>query len=805
MREREEQQAELLDRYWLALERDPGALPPAELDPELAATAQQLVRNLRPPVPKMAFAARLGERLATEAATVTRQPNGRAPAGVIRWRRLHLIDHPSRWWSLAGLATAAVLVLVFAGLATWMLRPQTVSAQELLDKARAAAADAVAGGVRSFVLTEVTLSHPTARLKAEAGYTSEEQLRTETTRWYEAPNRWRIESKGTALGSDGQELPGKGWQRTTVSDGTDVWSYDVLRNAVQVNRLEPTMDGKGGVARFGQAASDLDTVLQRASTCGTPALKGSEPVAGRPAYVIDLGSSTCPSASAPEMNGPRVIWIDKETFFVLKVVQYSGLDGQLLSTTEVTSVQYNVPGDPARFTFTPPAGATVQDLRPKPAPAADQYQQQLAQLARQVDFPLFVPRNVPAGLVPLQPRLDDVAGPRVQLSYVPAGQAGTTAMAGPTGVRITQQKASSALVDRWTQQAQPAEPVTIAGGQGWLRRGVRDVKGPGTGSDSAAMVLRDGTLISVASFSVPPETLVEIAASLDPVPGSQPPLPNPAPPTLAGMRQRVSFAVFVPTWLPAGLTPEPPAGGEQPTQNVEIRYHTADGTVGFVVTNGGLDCCPGFAKLRSEPVTLPNGLEGHLIQTPTDRYGGPTLWWQQDGTTISLRGPAVGEADLVKVAAAMSKTADLGRTEAPPARPIPTPVPPPAFAILRPTWLPEPMTVRQQEVPNPNGPGSGVVLTFDPRPGDPPHAVLTLREFPKGQAQAEPVEDPQATQEQLGGRQVTIVRRGGGCVAASWVQGDVALTLTNPYDPPGPPGAVRYSCDQVRQIVGSIR
>lgn len=208
-----------------------------------------------------------------------------------------------------------------------------------------------------------------------------------------------------------------------------------------------------------------------------------------------------------------------------------------------------------------------------PAPAADQYQRQFAQLARQVDFPLFAPRDVPARLVPLQPRLEDVGGPQVQLGHVPTDDASTVALAGPTDVRITQQKASYELIDRWTQQAQPAEPVTIAGGQGWLRRGARDIKGPGTGSESAVIVLREGTLISVASLAMPADDLLQIDGSLEPVPDGHVLLPNPTRPTLAEIRQRVSFAVFVPTWLPAGPTLEPPVGGEQPTQNVEIRYH----------------------------------------------------------------------------------------------------------------------------------------------------------------------------------------------------------------------------------------
>lgn len=67
-----------------------------------------------------------------------------------------------------------------------------------------------------------------------------------------------------------------------------------------------------------------------------------------------------------------------------------------------------------------------------------------------------------------------------------------------------------------------------------------------------------------------------------------------------------------------------------------------------------------FARLPSEPVALPNRLERHLIRRLTSRYVGLTLWWRQGGTTVTLTGPSVSEDDLVKIAASMSKTADLG-------------------------------------------------------------------------------------------------------------------------------------------------
>lgn len=573
-------------------------------------------------------------------------------------------------WFRVGLATAMVFILALLGAALWTRRPQPASAQEILRKAQATLTAPQARQIRSFVLTEVTRSRPTARARAEEGYTGDEQIRTETTEWYEAPNRWRIEMTGTVTRSDGQEVPDRAWRRLSVSDGTDHWSYDPLHQSGQVQRWESGLDSTGEVARFGLDARDLGTVLARASTCGTPTLKGTATVAGRSADVIDLGTPRC-WASDPEANGPSTIWVDQETFFVLKVAQYSGTDGTLLSTTEVTNIHYNVPIDPTRFRFTPPSDAKIADERPKPTPSADPYQQELARLARQVDFPLFAPRAVPSGLVPLPPRLDDVAGSQVQLSYVPSDEAGTAVTAGSTGVQITEQRASDKLIDRWTQ---PAQPATISDGKGWLRRG-RAIKGGST--SSAAIVLRDGTLVSVTSVSVPPDELLRIADSLDPVPGSHPPLPDPTPSTLAELRRHASFSVFVPTWLPAGLTPELPVGGEQATQSVEIRYHTSDGTVGLMVLNGRPDCCPGYALLPSEPVALPNGLEGHLIRRPTTEYGGLTLWWRQDGTTVSLTGPAVGEGDLVKIAASMSKTADLGQMGMPPARPAPTPIPPP--------------------------------------------------------------------------------------------------------------------------------
>lgn len=72
---------------------------------------------------------------------------------------------------LAGLAATSILILALLDAVLWTMRPQTVDAQEILAKAQATATDAAAGGVKGFVLTEVTRSRRTARAEAEAGNT----------------------------------------------------------------------------------------------------------------------------------------------------------------------------------------------------------------------------------------------------------------------------------------------------------------------------------------------------------------------------------------------------------------------------------------------------------------------------------------------------------------------------------------------------------------------------------------------------------------------------------------------------------
>jgi outer membrane lipoprotein-sorting protein len=125
-----------------------------------------------------------------------------------------------------------------------------------------------------------------------------------------------------------------------------------------------------------------------------------------------------------------------------------------------------------------------------------------------------------------------------------------------------------------------------------------------------------------------------------------------------------------------------------------------------------------------------------------------------------------------------------------------TPTPQLSFDLLLPAWLPEEMTSSVQVD------GKFVTLSFDPRPNDAPHSVLTLLEMPAALILPGGDPGPQATREHIGEYDVTIIWRGQDCITFEWNMGDLHLQLTNPYDPPGQP---RYSCDQLRRIVESIR
>ena len=264
------------------------------------------------------------------------------------------------------------------------------------------------------------------------------------------------------------------------------------------------------------AIPNANAALQSASECATPERRADETVAGRATYVIDLGPSTCPSASMPETNGRRVIWVDKETFFVLKAIQYDGRpgrEGELYSTTEVTSVEYNVALAPELFTYSPPPGLRVIDERvtetptvtatatepaaETPQPASTPSPSGLAQIRERVSFPVFVPTVVPEGLTPSEPTGGEDATSLVTIDYLTIdGQPGLSVLNGPAGCCLE-------------QAGKEGYAVTLPNGLA-----AHHVTGQPETGEGILWWTQDGAYIAISGTNLTYDDLLQIAASM---------------------------------------------------------------------------------------------------------------------------------------------------------------------------------------------------------------------------------------------------------------------------------------------------
>lgn len=107
------------------------------------------------------------------------------------------------------------------------------------------AALAAAMSIKSFVSTERSDARPgNPRMNAYAGYAGEEEIRSETKRWYQAPSQWRTEGSGETVDAQRKQLPNRDWSGISVGDGKDAWHYDAKANAVTVNELGVAPSGK---------------------------------------------------------------------------------------------------------------------------------------------------------------------------------------------------------------------------------------------------------------------------------------------------------------------------------------------------------------------------------------------------------------------------------------------------------------------------------------------------------------------------------------------------------------------------------
>jgi hypothetical protein len=427
-----------------------------------------------------------------------------------------------------------------------------------------------------------------------------------------------------------------------------MWRYDPASRTVTISAGAAEYSLVGALSPFGQEVEDLGALFEQAAQpgeCLVPRVTGTETVAGREAYVLDLGEPKCYSSSAPDLNGRQTMWVDKETFLVLKRV-YQGPDGAPVLTREVTSLKLGAEVPAERFTFTPEAGMLVYDARPQPAPSVAQFKAAMQATAATVDFPLYVPKAIPAGLRPGAP-MSTPAGIEVGFD-----RAGTTSEG--SAVLMIQRKATTTDVAR----SRPNEErLLIAGDRAWFLPG-GEISGGGRLANGLTLI-RGGTMINLSSFTVDRATLIQMAASLSPVPGGHAPLPNPVPFSVEELRSRVKFPILVPTWVPEGLKPAQPFGGEGFTPHVSIQYLSAQGAQELSVLNGPAGCClDADPRKKGTAVTIRAGIPAHYLQIEP-QVGGPILWWNENGAYVALSGPNLIRDDLIRIADSMSATADM--------------------------------------------------------------------------------------------------------------------------------------------------
>ncbi len=278
---RERQQAEQLDAFLTARLAN-GAAPTTGLSDQETQAADHLVRLAESAQPDPAFTRQLESRL-----------------------RRSAISRPSpsprlRWWPVPTLAAALVVAIVFVFVA--LTQPPTANAQEIVDKARAAANLATNTSITGLEL------HQTSVLSSAKSGT----LKGTTVLWFQSPNRWRAELALTATGLDGKALPDQAVDSISVVDGTSVWYLDRKRNTLTINPLPANSSGQTNISDFGPLPASLNALFAQASSCFNPVLKGNDTVAGRSTYVVDLGAMKC-APSNDETNGRSVIWVDQET------------------------------------------------------------------------------------------------------------------------------------------------------------------------------------------------------------------------------------------------------------------------------------------------------------------------------------------------------------------------------------------------------------------------------------------------------------------------------------------------------------
>jgi hypothetical protein len=432
---------------------------------------------------------------------------------------------------------------------------------------------------------------------------------------------------------------------------------------VQVKRIEPNQDSINqftldvGIAPFGQRFGNVPALLNRKGCYGSPVLKGSATIVGRSVSVVDLGPALClrGSASDPMSAGRAMIWVDKQTLFVLQYRLYDPTDpSKLLAQVRVTHVRYHASIDAHLLRFAPSFGTVLDDSRPGAMATARRYDRVMSRLARRLPFPLLAPYARPAGLTWRGPRL--LTHQAIQLAFGPSRVRDGLA-AERVSVTIVERRATAADLQH---HASGARRVAAGGAAGWYSTiGGRSAR---MGALHQLELASEGTGVVLSSRAVGLRNLIALVATLRPVAHAHAPMGIRGIPLLSALRQEFSFPVFVPTALPPHFIPQSITEGNgvtMPSDTVTIDYKDTESSAGLELFEGPAGCClDQDIREYVGPVRLPNGVTVYRPSLGADN-GSSSLMWDQAGTFIALGGQGVGERQLLHVAASMSSAAQL--------------------------------------------------------------------------------------------------------------------------------------------------
>jgi len=312
----------------------------------------------------------------------------------------------------------------------------------------------------------------------------------------------------------------------------------------------------------------------------------------------------------------------------------------MLKQPTVRAVRYDGSIVPRLLLFTAPAGTVIADSRPSAMAAARPYNRAVAALARHLSFPLLAPYDRPAGLTWTMPRI--LPHGAVLLAFLPAGT-GTNAVPSRVGVAVQEWRATAADLKRHAPEEQR---VAVEGAPGWYSQ---------IGTVHQLRLVREGTSITLSSEALGRGGLIALASVNEPVAGGHEPVAVPGMSTLRAVRQELSFPVFVPTKLAAGLKLTSILEGDgrkNPPNSVEIDYGGRRGPLSLF--QGFAGCClDQDLRKWDDPVRLPDGVIAFRFLGGWPHF----LWWDQAGTFVGLTGPNLTERELMQIAGSMSRTA----------------------------------------------------------------------------------------------------------------------------------------------------